>query len=108
VGAVTGFTGLFGGAACCVLPLASASIGIGASGLASLSALHAPLFAVAALAVAGGWYLYFKRESACTLESNCEPPARTTPAVLALATALIILSGIWPFIEAPLMRSLEQ
>lgn len=108
VGAVIGFGGLFAGAAFCVLPLALASIGIGGGGLASLSTLHARLSAVALLAVAGGWYLYLKRERACTVDANCEPPARTTPAILALATALIILSGIWPLIEAPLMRSLEQ
>ncbi len=108
LGAITGFGGLFAGAACCVLPLALASIGIGAGGLASLSPLHAPLSAVALLAVVGGWYLYFSRRRACAVDANCELPARTTPAILAVATVLIVLSGIWPFIEAPLMRVFEQ
>ena len=106
-GAVTGFGGLFAGAACCVLPLALASLGIGASGMAALGPLHAPLSAVALLAVVAGWYLYLKRRRACAIDVTCEPPARTTPAILAVATVLIVLSGIWPFIETPLMRVIQ-
>ena len=108
VGAITGFAGLFAGAACCVLPLAFASIGIGASGLASLGPLHAPLSALALLAVVAGWYLYLRRRRACAVDAACEPPSPATPAILAVATVLIVLSGIWPFIEAPLMRVFEQ
>lgn len=108
VGAVTGFGGLFAGAACCVLPLALASIGIGAGGLASLSPFHTPLSAVALIALLGGWYLYLRRRRACAAGASREAPARATPIILTLATLFVFVSGIWPFIEAPLMRLFEQ
>lgn len=104
VGAVSGFGGLFAGAACCVLPLALASIGIGAGGLARLSPFHVPLSLVALLAVTAGWYFHFRRRRACRADASCQPPARATPAILALATAMVGLSAVMPLIEAPLMR----
>lgn len=107
VAAVSGFGGLFAAAACCVLPLALAGVGIGASGLASLSPLHAPLSAIALLAVLAGWSFYAKRKRACAADASCERPSRLTVPLLSLATILVIVSGIWPFIEAPLMRVFE-
>jgi mercuric ion transport protein len=104
VAAVAGFGGLFAAAACCVLPLALAGVGVGASSLVSLSPLHAPLSAIALLAVIAGWYFYAKRRRACAADSSCEQPSRATVPLLVLATVLVTISGIWPFIEAPLMR----
>lgn len=107
VGAVSGFGGLFAAAACCVLPVALASVGVGASGLASLSPLHAPLSVLALLAVAAGWYLYIKRLRACAADATCAQPSRSTPILLSFAAVFVVLSGIWPFIENSLMRVFE-
>jgi mercuric ion transport protein len=107
VGATSGFGGLFAAAACCVLPLALASVGVGASGLAALSPLHAPLSVLALVAVAAGWYLYVRRRRACAADATCVPPSRSTPIMLTFATVFVILSGIWPFMEAPMMRVFE-
>jgi mercuric ion transport protein len=104
VGAATGFGGLFAGAACCVLPLALASIGIGAGGLARLSPFHAPLSILALLAVAAGWFFYVRRRLACRADASCERPARSTPVILTVATAMVVASAAMPLIEAPLMR----
>lgn len=108
VGAISGFGGLFAGAACCVLPLALASTGIGASGVAFLGPLHTPLSAVALLALIVGWYLHLKRRRACTLDAKCDPPARDTTIILSLATAFVLASAILPFTEAPLMGMFEK
>lgn len=107
VGAVTGFGGLFAAVSCCVLPLALASVGIGAGGIASLSPLHGPLSAIALLAVLAGWYFYAKRKRACAADPSCAKPSRATVPLLAFATLLVGLSAIWPFIEGPLMRAFE-
>lgn len=107
-GAITGFGGLFAAAACCVLPLALASIGIGAGALASLSPLHAPLSAIALIAVLVGWYFYAKRRRACVTDASCERLSPATAPLLAVATVLVVISGIWPFIEAPLMRVFQS
>lgn len=103
VGAVMSFGGVGAAAACCVLPLALASIGVGASGLAALSPLHARLSAIALLAVIGGWFFYLKKRRACASGADCAKPAASTLLLLLVATVLIVVSAIWPFIEAPLM-----
>lgn len=108
VAAVTSFGGLFAAAACCVLPLALASVGVGAGALASLSPLHVPLSAIALAAVLAGWYFYVKKSRECATDTSCERPSRATAPLLAVATVLVGLSGIWPFIEAPLMRVFAQ
>jgi len=108
LGAVTGFGGLVAGAACCLLPLALAGIGIGAGGLARLTPFHAPLSVLALLAVAAGWYLHLRRRRACLADANCEAPGGATPIILAAAAAMVVLSALLPSIEAPLMRLLAH
>ena len=103
LGAITGFAGVGAAAACCVLPLALASIGIGASSLAALGPLHAPLSGIALLAVSAGWFFYVRKRRACVADPECSRPATATLPLLVLASAFVVLSAIWPFIEAPLM-----
>jgi mercuric ion transport protein len=99
--------GVTAGAACCVLPLALAGVGIGASQLAPLVPFHTPLSALALLAVAAGWILYARRRKACAAGSDCTPPSKVTPVLLVVASALVILSAAWSSIEAPLTRMLS-
>lgn len=108
VGASTGFAGLFAAAACCVLPLALAGMGVGVGGLALLGPLRAPLALIALLAVTAGWFLYFKRRRACAADATCEAPGRTTPILLFAASAFVILAGLWPYIEADIIAWFER
>ena len=108
LGTVGGFTALFSAAACCVLPLAFAAVGLGAGGLAFLVPYHWPLTIGAGIAVAAGWAFYW-RKRACALGSSCgrAPPSSASFWMLSVATAFVILSAIWPgYIERPLMRLL--
>jgi len=107
LGAVTGIGGVGAAAACCVLPLALASVGVGATGLAALGPLHAPLSAIALLAIIGGWFFFVRRRRACAAGADCQPPAPSTLPLLSVATAFVALAAVWPFIEAPLMRLFE-
>lgn len=61
VSTIGGFAALFSAAACCVLPLAFAALGLGAGGLAAFVPYHWPLTILAAVAVAAGWLLYVRR-----------------------------------------------
>lgn len=103
LGAVTSIGGVGAAAACCVLPLALASVGVGATGLATFGPLHAPLSAIALLAVIGGWFLFVRRRRACASGTDCQPPAASTLPLLIVATVFAALGAIWPFIEEPLM-----
>ena len=95
LGAAASLAALFSAAACCVVPLALAAIGVGASGLSAIVPLHRPLTIVGVLAVAAGWLLYYRRVRACARNASCPtaPPARTTLATLTLATTAIGLSA---------------
>ena len=104
--AILGAGGVTAGAACCVLPLALAGVGVGASQLAPLVPLHTPLSVIALLAVAAGWLFYIKRRRACAEGGDCVPPSKATPVLLFVASVLVVLSAAWAFIEAPLMSRL--
>jgi len=108
VGTVASLTALFSAAACCVLPLALAAVGISAGGLASVVPYRWPLTIVALIAVAAGWALYFRKRRICNADTNCavSPPSNATLAMLSVATAVVAISALWNFIEQPLMRAL--
>lgn len=108
VSTVGGFAALFSAAACCVLPLAFAALGLGAGGLAAVVPYHWPLTIAAGVAVAIGWALYMRKRRACSRDASCSvAPSRATLAMLSVATVFVALSALWPsFFEAPLMRLL--
>lgn len=109
IGTAASLTALVSAAACCVLPLALAAVGIGAGGLSFLVPYHWPLTIGSATAVAAGWFLYFRKRRACSAGSTCafSPPTRATFFILCFATVSVVLSALWPnFIEQPLMRAL--
>ena len=106
VGTAAGATALFSAAACCVLPLAFAALGLGAGGLAAFVPYHWPLTIASTVAVSIGWLLYLRKRLACAEGAECAsaPPRRATLVLLCIATAAVALSAVWPrFIEAPLM-----
>lgn len=106
VGTAAGVTALFSAAACCVLPLAFAALGLGTGGLAAFVPYHWPLTIASAVAVSVGWLLYLRKRRACAVGVECAsaPPRRATLVMLWTATAAVTLSVIWPrIIEKPLM-----
>lgn len=109
IGTVAGAGALFSAAACCVLPLALAALGVGAGGLAAFVPFHWPMTIAAALAVALGWFLYLRKRRACAVDASCTvaAPTRTTLVMLSLATVFVVLSILWPFyLEKPFMNVL--
>lgn len=107
VSTIGGFAALFSAAACCVLPLAFAALGLGASGLAAFVPYHWPLTIFAAVVVAAGWLLSVRRQRACAADASgtVVPPTRATFVLLTVATVFVALSAIWPFyLEQPLMQ----
>ena len=108
LGAVAGVGALFSAAACCILPLALAALGLGSAGLSAIVPFHWPLTIAAVAAVAVGWLLYGRKRRACAVDGTCTSasPARSTFVLLCLATAFVIISASWGYIEAPLMRAL--
>ena len=89
-----GLAALFSAAACCVLPLCLAALGLGTGMFAAIVPYHWPLTIMSALMLAAGWVLYIRKRSV----------SRATVMLLFLATILVALSAIWPStLEAPLM-----
>lgn len=81
---------------CCILPLALVSVGIGGAWVSKLTALapYQPVFiATALIALGGGFWTAYRKQTACVPGSLCEKPAatRTTKAVLWLG--LLIVAG---------------
>lgn len=108
-GALSSLAALGSAAACCVLPLALAGVGIGAAGLTILVPYRWPLTVISVLVVAAGWALHARKRRACGARSTCDvapPPGRTTPVILAASTLTVAISAAWSWIEPPLMRAL--
>jgi mercuric ion transport protein len=108
LGAVAGLGALFSAAACCILPLVLAALGLGSAGLSAIVPFHWPLTIAAVVAVALGWLLYGRKRRACAVDAICTSasPSRSTFVLLCLATAFVIISASWGYVEAPLMRAL--
>lgn len=108
LGTLASIGALFSAAACCILPLALAALGVGSAGLSSVVPFHWPLTIAAIAAVAAGWFFYFRKRNACARDASCAtpPPTRSTLVLLCAATAFVTISVCWPLIEAPLMRAI--
>lgn len=109
VGTLAGAGALFSAAACCVLPLGLAALGVGAGGLAAFVPFHWPMTIAAAVAIAVGWFLYLRKRRACAADASCAvaPPTRATLVMLSAATVFVALSALWPsYLEKPLMNLL--
>lgn len=108
MGTVASFTALFSAAACCVLPLALAGLGIGAGGLAVFVPYRWPMTIIASVLVIAGWTLYLRNHRARFAGANCavSAPSRATLVMLVGATVIVAISALWGFIEQPLMRAL--
>jgi mercuric ion transport protein len=108
LGALASIGALFSAAACCILPLGLAAIGVGSTGLSSVVPFHWPLTIAAIVAVAAGWSLYLRKQRACVREATCTaaPAAKSTFVLLCSATVAVMISACWSLIEAPLMRAL--
>jgi len=79
--------------------------GIGFAGSALLAEQRMWLTGLAALIVAGGWFLYWRRRRACASDAACAAPARSMPILLTVATAMIAASLLWqPYIEPWLLE----
>ncbi|PVE51006.1 mercury transporter MerT [Arthrobacter sp. TPD3018] len=110
IAAALGLGAVTAAAACCVLPLALASLGVGA-GLAGsfvgLASIRAPLLVLSAVALVVAWAMWWrKRETACAPGDACAVDVRSRRIVglLIAATVLVGLAAIWGSIEPILMN----
>ena len=84
-GALAGLAALFSAAACCVLPLALAAVGLGAGSLAVFVPYHWPLTIAALVIIAAGWALYLRKTRACPSASGeCKTSGRSTATLVML------------------------
>ncbi|SEO84437.1 mercuric transporter MerT family protein [Aquisalimonas asiatica] len=88
---------------CCVLPLVLFSMGVGGAWMGTLRGLEAyqPVFVVIAIAfIAAGFWSLRRRRRACTVDGYCATTAATRVTTIALwvATALVALSVVWPWL----------
>ena len=110
IAAAFGLGAVTAAAACCVLPLALASIGVGAGlagSLAGLASTRTPLLLLSAVALAVAWIMWWrKRETACAPGDACATDAspRRATGLLIVATVLVGLADIWGSIEPTLMK----
>ena len=110
IAAALGLGAVTAAAACCVLPLALASIGVGAGlagSLAGLASIRTPLLVLSGVALVVAWIMWWrKRETACAPGDACASDARPRRAVglLIAATVLVGLAAIWGSIEPALMK----
>lgn len=97
--------------ACCILPLALAGAGAGASSLTIVQALmpfRVPALLVSALFIAGGWLSHFHEMNASRAACQCARTAgqqsRRNLMVLSGATALLAMALAWDRIQPLLLQ----
>jgi mercuric ion transport protein len=95
---------VFAWAACCVLPMALALAGVG-FGATAVAAQRSWLTIIAALVLAGGWWLVWRRSRACRADGTCKPPSRLNLVLLGVASLLLVIALAWPqLVEPTLLR----
>jgi mercuric ion transport protein len=83
-------------ASCCVLPLALAGLGAGASVFSALEVIadyRTPLLAASAVLVVVAWCVYFGKRGAVS-----------TAVALSVATAFVGTAAAWSYLERPLLK----
>ncbi|MHA1597883.1 MAG: mercuric transporter MerT family protein [Alphaproteobacteria bacterium] len=106
--AMGGVLGAIGASACCVLPLALFSVGIGGAWIGNLTAMYPykPIFIIFAMVFLGaGFYkTYRKQDMVCETGTYCASPKSDRLLRIALwaSSILVALSLAFPYI-APLL-----
>ena len=91
---------VFAWAACCVLPLALSVAGVSFAGAAVIAGARNWLTLLAAVILAAGWLLHWRRLRMCKNDAACRRPSRLAFWLLVTASVLIVLSLAWqPYIE---------
>jgi mercuric ion transport protein len=109
VGLVAGL-GAVVASSCCVIPLALAALGAGASvfgGLEKVAEWRVPLLALSASAIAGGWGAWWwKHPVPCASGSACalQQRSRATLGLLLCASLIVVLAPSWSYIDPVLLK----
>ena len=91
-------------AACCVLPMSLAAAGVTLAGTAFFAQQRTWLTALAAVVLALGWVLLWRRSRRCMVDAACKPPSRLSVALMSVASIILILAVVWqPLIEPKLL-----
>jgi mercuric ion transport protein len=97
---------VFAWAACCILPMSLALVGLGLGGLSWIAGQRTWI-TLAALGVIGvGWIVTWRRARMCRVDNACAAPSRLGIALLGAATLLVILALIWQPLVEPLALAL--
>jgi mercuric ion transport protein len=92
-----GVAAAFGASACCVLPLALVSLGLGGAWIAQSRALEDFRWVFIGLALAAFGYAFYRlylRPAACTPDSDCTAPATRRRQRIAFWIALIAAKAV--------------
>ncbi len=95
---------------CCVLPLLLGGLGAGAGVFTTLEFIapyRVPFLAIGGIAITGAWFAFARKRSViCEPGSSCQVPlrSRTTAAILAVATLLLVTAAVWSTIEPGLLK----
>jgi hypothetical protein len=103
VAAVTLASGAVACGACCVLPLALPAVALAAAGgtLALLAGAHAWVTGAAVVVVAAAWIWIWGQ----SVQARARPAAPTLY-LMGIASALLVVALLWPYIEPHIVRAL--
>lgn len=102
--ATGGILGALAASTCCILPLVLFSLGISGAWIGRLTALspYQPIFIALTMFCLGYgyWLVYRKPKQACEDGMACSRPLphRLVKSMLYLATALVLIAFLWPYI----------
>lgn len=87
-------------AACCVLPMSLSFAGLSLAGTDVIAGQRGWLTGLAAVLLAAGWWMTWRRRRACAIGTNCSAPSRTSVVLLTLGSVLLLTALAWgPLIE---------
>ena len=104
VALVTASGAIIACSACCILPLAlpAVALALGATTLAMMKASHVGLTFVALAMLVGAWFVVWRQ-----MKRTGKGIARSSRAMMLVATLLTVIALCWQWIEQPLVTLMK-
>lgn len=88
-------------AACCVLPMTLALLGVGLTATSAIAGQRTWLTVLAAVILGAGWLIAWRRSRACRIDPSCPRLSPVSLTLMSVASILLVVAVAWQSLIEP-------